>query len=223
MDGNDVSQAEFSACLEDLARVNTWTFARRPTLDFISKCMGQVRAGETLTIVDVGFGAGDMLIAIRDLMQKRGRSARLIGYDINPRSEHVARSRAGPERNIEFRTGDAFEWPDGEPLDIVISSLVTHHMGDAEILRFLSWMEAKSRLGWLINDLHRHRFPYCGFGLLAAAMRWHPFVRHDGPLSIARAFHRDEWVAFLEAADLAGRAEVSWWFPFRYCVERRKW
>jgi hypothetical protein len=96
-------------------------------------------------------------------------------------------------------------------------------MDDAEIVRFLTWMEARARLGWFVNDLHRHWLPYHGFRLLAGAMRWHHFVRHDGLLSIARAFRRDEWEALLQAAGVGSVARVHWRFPFRYCIERAKW
>jgi len=223
MDGENVSQAEFAACIEDLACVNTLTLARRPTLAFIDKALNATPNARPLTIVDVGFGAGDMLIAIERRVKRRGRHARLVGFDINPRSEPVARRLAGPGTEIDFRTGDVFDWPRSEPIDIVVSSLVTHHMEDDEIIRFLTWMEESARLGWLVNDLHRHWFAYHAFQLLAAVMRWHRFVRHDGPLSIARAFRREDWQELLQSAGTAGRAQVKWWFPFRYCVERVKW
>jgi hypothetical protein len=84
-------------------------------------------------------------------------------------------------------------------------------------------MEARTRLGWFVNDLHRHWFPYQGFRLLSTVMGWHPFVRHDGPLSIARAFHRDEIERLLDSAGVADKAQVHWRFPFRFCVERVRW
>lgn len=219
MDGDDVSQGQFAACVEDLAQVNTLTLARGPTLRFIDAALAVLPAGEVLHVVDVGFGAGDMLRAIA--RRTRGRPIRLTGYDINPRSEPVARRLSPPGMSIDWRTGDAFAGTG--PVDVVISSLVTHHMGDDEITAFLRWMEATARRGWFVNDLHRHWFAYYGFAALSAAMRWHPFVRHDGPLSIARAFRRPDWQALLEQAGVADAAQVRWRFPFRYCVERRKW
>lgn len=222
MDGKDVTQEDFAACLRDLARVNTVTLARPPTLAFVDRIWRAVPQSRMLTVVDVGFGAGDMLRAIARLAERRRRPVKLIGYDINPRSKPVASSLTPPSAPIEYRIGDAFTMPAHEPEDIVISSLVTHHMRDDEIIRFLKWMEERSRLGWLVNDLHRHAFPYYGFSMLAALMRWHPFVRHDGPLSIARAFKRDDWLALLDASGLAVAASIHWRFPFRYYVERVK-
>jgi SAM-dependent methyltransferase len=219
MDGEDVSQAEYTACMKDLATVNTLTLARRPTLDFIADALA-ARPGKVLSVVDVGYGAGDMLHAIA---HRWGDRVRPIGIDLNPRSEAVARELGPAGTQIRYVTGDIFAWPEDDPIDVVISSLVTHHMDDAEIVRFLRWMEDRARVGWLVNDLHRNAFSYHGFRLLSAAMRWHPFVRHDGPLSIARAFRRDDWDALLRQADARQSAEVEWWFPFRYCVARRRW
>lgn len=221
MDGEDVPQDVFAACIEDLAVVNTVTLARHPTLAFVSRALDAVGPDRALTLVDVGFGAGDMLRAVAGLVARKGRRARLIGFDINPRSAPVARRLTPETAGIEYRTGDAFAF--AEPVDLVISSLVTHHMDDGEIVQFLGWMERRAALGWFVNDLHRHWLAYHGFRGLAAAMRWHPFVRHDGPLSVARAFRRADWDVLVDRAGLAGQAKVRWAFPFRFCVERARW
>lgn len=221
MDGDAVPQDVFAACIEDLATVNTVTFARPATLAFVSRALDAAGPDRTLTIIDVGLGAGDMLRAVARLLARKGRKARLIGFDINPRSAPVARRLTPAAMEIDYRTGDAFAFE--EPVDLVISSLVTHHMDDAGIVQFLGWMERRAALGWFINDLHRHWLAYHGFRGLSAVMRWHPFVRHDGPVSVARAFRRADWDVLLGRAGLSGKAAVRWVFPFRYCVERRKW
>jgi hypothetical protein len=50
-------------------------------------------------------------------------------------------------------------------------------------------------------------------------MGWHPIVRQDGQLSIARSYRPDEWAAVLDAAGVS-QARVYRAFPFRLCVER---
>lgn len=219
MDGEGVTEAEFAACLTDLATVNTLTLARPPTLAFVRRALELVPDRE-LTLVDVGYGAGDMLRAIRRMAERMGRAIRLIGLDINPRSQPAATAMTPPGMAIDYRTGDAFLIPAEEPVDLIVSSLVTHHMDDAGIVAFLRWMEGRARVGWFVNDLHRHWLPYHAFRAGSAAMRWHPFVRHDGPLSIARAFTAADWRALLAEAVVADAARLRWHFPFRYCVER---
>lgn len=223
MDGDDVTPAEFAFCMHDLAQVNLLTLAQRPTLAFIDRALRATTRDHVLSIMDVGFGEGDMLRAIHRLAQRRRREVRLIGIDLNPRSELAATAVTPTDMPIAYHTGDYADWPVDDPIDIVISSLVTHHMRQDEIICFLEWMEVRARLGWFVNDLHRHWFAFYCFRLLATAMRWHPFVRHDGPVSIARAFIKADWRCLLQLARASQAATLRWWFPFRYCVARPKW
>jgi SAM-dependent methyltransferase len=110
-----------------------------------------------------------------------------------------------------------------ESFDFIISSQFTHHLPDAQIVTFIRWMEAHAQRGWFIADLHRHWFPYYGFGLLAWLARWHPFVLSDGRISIARAFVPDEWRRLTQAAGLrADEVAITWSMPFRLSVARRR-
>ena len=105
-------------------------------------------------------------------------------------------------------------------IDVVISSLFTHHLSDAEIVSFLQWMEHVAVRGWFINDLRRGRNPYYGFKLLANAMRWHRFVRHDGPVSIRRSFTPQDWLRYMNEAGIASSNTVNIFdaWPGRLCV-----
>jgi SAM-dependent methyltransferase len=215
MDADDLSAETYAAVVADLARVNTVTLAARPTLAFLDRALGGAR---TLKLLDVGFGDGDMLRRIARWASKRGIAAELVGVDLNPRSEAAARAHTPAGLPISWRTGDYGECA-GEDWDVVISSLVAHHMTRDQLVDFLRFMEAEARRGWLVNDLHRHRFAHTGFPLLAALARWHPIVRHDGTLSIARSYRPGEWPPLLDAAGVAD-ARVFRAFPFRLCVER---
>ena len=64
---------------------------------------------------------------------------------------------------------------------------------------------------------------HAGYRLLAAGMRWDPIVRHDGALSVRRAFVRGDWERLLQAAGVPRHAvTVRWHLPFRLCVGRRR-
>ena len=218
MDADDLDPAIYAALIADLARVNTITLARPPTLAWLERA---TRGVDSFSLVDVGFGHGDMLRAIAGWARRNGKTARLVGVDLNPRSAPVARAATDPALGIDYRTGDAAAL-DFRP-DFIVSSLVAHHMGNAELIGFLRWMEATAARGWFINDLHRHRIAWMGFRLLAGVLRWHPIVRHDGALSVRRAFVRSDWDGLLTAAGLAEPlVTVRWHLPFRWGVGRVK-
>ena len=216
MDDPALSADVYAAVLRDLAQVNVVTMAARPTLAFLDRL---AQRGERLKLLDVGYGDGDMLRRISRWATKRGVRAELVGIDLNPRSEAIARADTPSGLPIDYRTGDYADLA-GQGWDVIVSSLVAHHMTHAQLVAFLRFMEAETARGWFVNDLHRHRFAHRGYPLLATLMRWHPIVRADGTLSIARSYRPDEWPAILSEAGIVG-AQVRRQFPFRLCVERR--
>jgi SAM-dependent methyltransferase len=217
MDADDLDAATYAAVVHDLARVNTLTMARRPTLNFLAEVSRSPDA-KPLRILDVGFGDGDMLRAIACWARKRGRPVELVGIDLNPRSAPAAQEATPADLAIDYRTGD-YAGLAGQKWDVVLSSLVAHHMTHTQLVGFLRFMDRESARGWFVNDLHRHGFAYLGFPLLATLMRWHRIVRHDGQLSIARSYRPAEWPPILAEAGIDG-ATVSRIFPFRLCVAK---
>jgi len=213
MDRVDLPPDDYIAILSDLSRVNTCTLAARPTLRFLE----QVRPkGAVIRLLDVGFGHGDLLRRIANWARRRHVKCNLVGIDLNPRSAPIARVNTPPEMEIEYLTGDYRSLID-QSWDVIVSSLVAHHMSDGELVNFLRFMDREAKIGWHVNDLHRHALAYRSFPLLARAMRCHRIVREDGTLSIARSYRPHEWPPILARAGIKG-AEVSRRFPFRLCV-----
>ena len=219
MDVDDLDPETSAAVVGDLATVNVVTMAARSTLGFLARVLARHQGGP-LRVLDVGFGDGDMLRRIARWAARRGHGVELVGVDLNPRSELAARAHTPPGMAIRWITGDYADLA-GEPWDVVISSLVAHHMTHGQLVEFVRFMEAHARAGWLVNDLHRHRFAHAGFPLLAMLFGWHPIVRHDGTLSIARSYRPAEWPPILAEAGVRD-AQVHRVFPFRLCVEKLK-
>ncbi len=214
MDDPSLDPEAYGEVLKGLGRVNAWTFAARPTLSFLARA---TRGREGFSLLDVGSGEGGMLRTISNWARRRGLAARLTGIDLNPGSESLARAKTPGDMLISYRTGD---YRDLGRFDFVVSSLVAHHMTDAQLRDFLRWMEANSDHGWFVNDLHRHGFAYFGYPLLAALLRVHPIVAEDGRLSIARSFRPGDWRSILAEAGVTDGVKIRRYFPARLCVER---
>lgn len=216
------SREVMRACLRDLARVNRWFLAYRPTLNWLSSLPLRSQPAP-IRILDVGCGFGDSLRQIERWALRNNVSVELTGCDLNADTISIAAESTPAGSRIRWIASNIFALTPGEPIDIVLSSLLTHHLSEAEIIRFLCWMETTTQIGWFINDLSRASIPYMLFKAFAKAVKLHPFVQHDGPVSIARAFVEDDWRRMCAAAGLA-QADISiqGFTPARLCVGRTK-
>ena len=216
MDG-DCSYEDFRDCLRSLEKVNRWLLGYRPTLAWLKRLPHGLR--DAVHIVDVGCGGGDLLRQIAVWARRRGIAVQLTGIDLNPYAAHAAAEFTPKELGITWMTGDAMVYRPEKPIDIVVSSLMAHHLEDEEIVALLRWMEATVKIGWFINDLERSEWSSRMFGW----GRWHRIVKHDGPVSFRRAFRKEDWVRLLAAAEVPQEAvTVERWRPGRLCVGRRK-
>src|ERR1700679_3085029 len=206
MDG-DCSYDDFRGCLRSLEQVNRWLLGYRPTMAWLKRLPHGLR--DLGHIVDVGSGGG---IAVQ-----------LTGIDLNPYAARAAAESTPKELRIAWVTGDALEYRPEKPVDIVVSSLMAHHLEDEEIIALLRWMETTAEAGWFINDLERSEWSCRMFGWVGRMVEWHRFVRHDGPVSFRRAFREEDWVRLLAAAEVPRKAVmVEHWRPGRLCVGRWK-
>jgi SAM-dependent methyltransferase len=208
-------------CLRDLARVNRWFLAYRPTLSWLDTLA--LASDKPIHILDVGCGYGDSLRRIERWADARNIPVALTACDLNPDSIAIAREASPARSRIRWIASDVFDLDLRKPVDIIISSLFTHHLTEDEIIRFLAWMERTAQLGWFINDLSRASIPYRLFKAFSKVTNLHPFVQHDGPVSIARAFIPEDWRRMCAAAGLA-QSDISIrnFTPARLCVGRNK-
>ena len=216
MDG-DCSYEDFRDCLRSLKQVNRWLLGYRPTLAWLEQL--PLESLDPVHIVDVGSGGGDFLRQIAAWARRRGIAVQLTGIDLNPYAARAAAEFTPKEFGITWVTGDAMVYRPEKPMDIVVSSLLAHHLEDEEIVALLRWMEATVKVGWFINDLERSEWTSRMFGWV----RWHWLVRHDGPVSFRRAFRKEDWLRLLAIAEIPpGAVTVERWRPGRLCVGRWK-
>jgi len=212
---------DLRACLRDISRVNRLTRAYDPTLRWLNYFYARLPFQERpIHIVDVGCGYGDMLRRIHAWAEERHLPVILTGIDLNPNAVRAAREATIPG-TVTFLSGNAFDFDPPGGIDIVVNSLLMHHLEDPRIVELLVWMESVTRFGWFINDLHRQPFPYYAFRVMAAFSNWHRFVKHDGAISILRSFRPEDWRRLLKAAGIPkAEALIAEHRPARLCVAR---
>jgi 2-polyprenyl-3-methyl-5-hydroxy-6-metoxy-1,4-benzoquinol methylase len=219
LDGG-IDAAELKLVLRDLARFNGAMLGHWPVVAWLRRATRHLPRDQPLILVDVGCGYGDLLRAIHRWSRKRGLVIKLIGLDLSRETIDVARAATDAADQIEYQVADIFAYRAAEPVDFVVSSLLTHHLSDAMIVSFLRWMEATARKGWLIYDLQRHVMPYVFIGLMGKLTSLHPIVIYDGQISVARSLTRAEWRQCIAAAGLVDHAVDLHWFLYRFVIGR---
>ena len=103
-----------------------------------------------------------------------------------------------------------------------MATLVCHHMQDATLIDFLKKACSIAKRKVILNDLHRHPLALWGFQALAPLFFRNRLIQHDGPLSVRRAFTREDWKRYLTAAGISpDRYTIRWQWAFRWIVESR--
>jgi 2-polyprenyl-3-methyl-5-hydroxy-6-metoxy-1,4-benzoquinol methylase len=221
MDTEPLSFAAFHDYLCDLTLINICTLAYRPTLKWLRRALAAGKPRQSVSVIDIGSGSGDMLRRICKWAGKRKIQTELIGVDLNPWSKQSAEltARGMP---IRFETSNIFDFHPDRRADFIISSLFTHHLTDEEVISFIRWMDVHAIHGWFINDLHRHPVPYFFIKVFTRFFGFNRLVQNDAPLSVARAFVLADWRRLLTTAGIPmERIRITWFFPFRYGVACR--
>lgn len=174
-----------------------------------------------LTLLDVAAGTGDVALELRRWASTAGTELRVCLLENHPQVLAIARERTGPVPGMAVVAGDACHLPfaTGE-FDLAICNLALHHFSESEAIVLLRELERVSRLGWVVADLERHPLAYLSARLLATAVWRNPITRHDGPLSVRRAYHARELRRLADAAEVP--AYLHRHFPFRLALVRRR-
>lgn len=221
LDKGDYTAEEYEGCLVELRRVNEWlgdaTALRRSLLDEVE------RGGlKSFSVLDVGAGSGELLRVAAEWARERGRSARLVGLELNARSAASILEESESFREISAVRGDGLHLPfmDDE-FDYAICSLFTHHFKDEQVVRLLLELGRVARRRIFVIDLHRHTLAYFLYTTVGRLFLHNRLIREDGALSILRSFVPEELRALAALAHLAN-VRVERRFPFRLVLSGNK-
>jgi SAM-dependent methyltransferase len=205
--------------LRDLARLNRLTGGTRLSERAIDALGGGA------TILDVGTGGADIPMTLLARARAAGRPLTITATDSRPEilaSARRARPLIDRTAGLELAVADGrgLPYPDGA-FDIAHASMVVHHLEPDDAVRFLRELRRVSRSGIVVNDLIRGRLSWLGAWLLIHAIATSPYTRHDGPLSVRRAYSRPELLGLIAAAGLQPVTTVVGFAGHRVAVAAR--
>ncbi len=199
---------EYRDCLVKLDRIGRFLGGDRATYWGFQQVNGPI-----YSILDVGCGGGQFTTRLA----KRYPEAKAVGIDLNPDAIAFAKEQ---QSNAIFEQRSTPELEDApKSFDVVTCTLVCHHMNDDELVSFLQKACDVARKAVVINDLHRHSFAWLSFKGIAPLLFPNRLVYHDGPLSVKRAFTKEDWKNYLTRAGIPPeRYSITWHFAFRWIV-----
>ena len=218
LDDHRVDDSIRLAAVQDVCRANTYFGGTRVVLREFHAALETGMGpgdGETITLLDVGTGAGDLPARLRDCGLHRGYTVRPLGVDLSP-----ALARAAGKAGTIAVCGNGLSLPFAErSFDIVLCSQLLHHFVDGEAICLLRELNRVARRRVIVCDLRRSWVAAGGFWLAALPLRFHPVTRHDGVRSVRRGFTRAELTRLVRFAvgqravargSLGFRLSVSW-------------
>lgn len=211
MGGEDLHEA-----LRDLRLLNQIFGASGPTIYGIEKLWILAERPSNLTILDVGAGSGDVNRHILRWADKKGINITIELVDVTEEACEEARQFFHDEPRVLVRLVDVKHLSEA-CVDIVTGSQFIHHFTGDELHKVVSYMHKASKIGVVINDIHRHWLAWLAVWLVSRVVSTNRYIRHDAPLSVAKGFRATDWIVLREAIGIPQLA-YSWRPLFRYAV-----
>ncbi|WP_339920206.1 methyltransferase domain-containing protein [uncultured Flavobacterium sp.] len=216
MDDFQLEGDELRDALDKIAKINQLLGGNKLTLLGVKELIANNPKTTGITIVDVGCGNGDMLRTLAEYGLQHNLKFNLIGVDANSFTVNHAINLSKKYPNIAYRCEDIFDKPFKElKYDIVLCTLTLHHFKEDEIIEIMTSFYENSRLGVVINDLHRSAVAYRLFQSLCFVFRLNDMSREDGLVSILRGFKKEDLLRFSKKLSIK-KYKIQWKWAFRY-------
>ena len=215
MDACVGTDREVAEAYRELERVNRWLAGYGASLGPLER--HAVRG--SASILDVAGGDGRFAERLLDTVGTKESPAIAWVLDMGRVSTGLAVRRAPAHGRIVAVRGDArrLPFPD-RSLDVVHTAAFFHHLGVEDAGRVLAEMCRVSRRLVLVNDLVRSWVAAGSIWVLSRLLCDNRLVRHDGPLSVLKAFTPAELVRIARAVGPHGagfRWRLERTFPYR--------
>lgn len=216
MDDLSTGGPELREALRHLRRLNRIFGAAAPTLYGIKRLWMKADKPKRFTVLDIGSGSGDVNRHLLRWADECGVDLTIKLADITEEACEEARLFFANEPRIQVMQSDLFELPEGSA-DVVTGTQFVHHFDANRLPEVVESMLKASRLGVVINDIHRHWIPWAAVWVTTRMISSNRYIVNDGPLSVAKGFRSEDWE---DLRNELGATEMFYaWRPlFRYAV-----
>jgi SAM-dependent methyltransferase len=203
LDGARLDGRALAGNLRDLRRANRCLGGLAVLRRHLWRAIAALPAEAPVRVLDVGTGAADVPLALAAWARRQGRQARVVGLDHHTQVVEYAAQQARGESAVRLVRGDAraLPFPDAA-FDYAVCALTLHHLAPDDAVTALAALARVARRGIVVTDLERGWPAYAATWLWSHACTANPLTRHDGPLSVLRAYTAAELRALAAAAGL---------------------
>jgi 2-polyprenyl-3-methyl-5-hydroxy-6-metoxy-1,4-benzoquinol methylase len=210
LDRPGAPSAELAESLADIGRLNrlgpTRTLLAR-VAPFLDRFRREAKP-RPFRVLDLGTGGADVPVALVHWARARGARVSVLGMDVQPEVLACVAPTARALPEVRLLAGDALRPPiRAAGVDVVLCSLTLHHLPEDGVVALLRLMADVGRLGFVVSDLRRSRRAWLAAWIATHLISRNRITRHDGPLSVRRAYTPDELATLSAAAGLPG---VEW-------------
>lgn len=202
--------------LRELEKINQLTGGPASGFKAIQKLLKNQVA--EVHIVDVGFGAGDMLLYLLANAHKLTCPIKITGVDLMPETlEYINKYHPQLPTQVRLELCDYRDWfARGGSADVIHAGLFCHHLNDKELIEFFT-LTKQAKIGVVVNDLARAMPPYYFIKWATALFSKSVFTKNDAPLSVLRGFKKHELTRALNAAGV-NSFSLKWKWAYRYLL-----
>ena len=214
MDDLTLSGEELRQNLKELEVINNWLGGHKVVLSALEQI--KIPENYTLRIADIGCGGGDTLKSIANWARHKSIPVELEGIDANDFMVQYTHRHCADYPEISVTQYDVFsEAFAAQKYDVIVCSLFCHHFTNEQLVQLFRQLYGQASMAVIINDLHRHWLAYYSIKYITAAFSSSRLVKNDAPLSVWRAFKRDELEQLLAETGIQ-KYTLKWMWAFRW-------
>ena len=169
-------------------------------------------------LADLGAGGCDIARWLIRRCRERGLRLAIFAVEHDPRVARYARAANAGYYEIQVVEADVLNGELWKGADYIFANHLLHHLSNGECIELIRQIDRSGPRQYLLSDLLRSAWAYCGFRLAASPFFRNSFVVQDGLASIRRGFTLPEVRTLVCAAAPIHPVAICRHLPSRFVI-----